>query len=54
MANLTIIILTKNEEQNLEKCMLSTKKGKKQLWNDVKFIKDFDAAIIYNNSLKYA
>jgi len=34
--------------------MLSTKKGKKQFWNDVKFIKDFDAAIIYNNSLKYS
>ena len=33
--------------------MLSTKKGKKQFWNDVRFIKDFDAAIIYNNSLKY-
>ena len=34
--------------------MLSTKKGKKQFWNDVRFIKDFDAAIIYNNSLKYS
>ena len=34
--------------------MLSTKKGKKQFWNDVKFIKDYDAAIIYNNSLKYS
>ena len=34
--------------------MLSTKKGKRQFWNDVKFIKDFDAAIIYNNSLKYS
>lgn len=34
--------------------MLSTKKGKKHFWNDVKFIKDFDAAIIYNNSLRYS
>ena len=34
--------------------ILATKKGKEQFWNDVKFIKDFDAAIIYNNSLKYS
>lgn len=34
--------------------MLSTKKGKKHFWDDVKSIKDFDAVIIYNNSLKYS
>lgn len=34
--------------------MLSRKNGKKQFWNDVKYIKDFDAVIIYNNSLKYS
>ena len=34
--------------------MLATKNGKEQFWNDMKFIKDFDAVIIYNNSLKYS
>lgn len=34
--------------------MLSTKKGKECFWNDVKSIADFDAVIIYNNSLKYS
>lgn len=34
--------------------MLSTKKGKEHFWNDVKSIKEFDAVIIYNNSLKYS
>ncbi len=34
--------------------ILSTKKGKKRFLNDMKSIKDFDAVIIYNNSLKYS
>lgn len=34
--------------------MLTTKVGKDNFWSDVRNIRTFDAAIIYNNSLKYS